>query len=237
MLDLITPWLDLDSSAPILASLVTGLLIGLDREVMGKPAGLRTHALVALAATILTIAGSHQALWTMRLVEDTQIVSDPTRMAHGILTGIGFLGAGVIFRQGPSVQGLTTAASLWITAALGVVYGVGMVGLGILGAIVTLVLLVGLRILFAALPRTHSFRLVVVAGRSFEPADLHALLAQHKAQARSLAQRYDHQGSTLTLSTTFTTKHGAAADGISTALRGNLSVQSYTLRAAHDDDA
>lgn len=89
----------------------------------------------------------------MDLVPGTQIVSDPTRMAHGILTGIGFLGAGVIFREGSSVHGLNTAASLWVSAALGIVYGVGMFGLS----------LVGLRILYAVLPRSRSLRLTVAA--------------------------------------------------------------------------
>ncbi|MBV0893498.1 MgtC/SapB family protein, partial [Paracoccus sp. Z118] len=123
--DYLNPILSAETGLPLLCSLITGMLIGIDREVQGKPAGLRTHALVCLAATLLTLAAAQQELWTLKLVPGTQIVSDPTRMAHGILTGIGFLGAGVIFREGPSVHGLTTAASLWISAALGIVYGVG----------------------------------------------------------------------------------------------------------------
>lgn len=99
----------------------------------------------------------------MDLVPGTQIVSDPTRMAHGILTGIGFLGAGVIFREGSSVHGLNTAASLWVSAALGIVYGVGMFGLSLVGTAATLLVLVGLRILYAVLPRSRSLRLTVVA--------------------------------------------------------------------------
>ena len=95
----------------------------------------------------------------MDLVPGTQIVSDPTRMAHGILTGIGFLGAGVIFREGSSVHGLNTAASLWVSAA----FGVGMFGLSLVGTAATLLVLVGLRILYAVLPRSRSLRLTVVA--------------------------------------------------------------------------
>ena len=119
---------------PLAGSLVTGMLIGLDRELHGKPAGLRTHTLVCFASTLLTLAAARQADWVLSLLPGQQVVSDPTRMAHGILTGIGFLGAGVIFREGPSVQGLTTAASLWIAAALGIVFGVGLFGLAVVGA-------------------------------------------------------------------------------------------------------
>src|SRR5688500_2011018 len=96
---------------PLASSPLTGMLIGLERELQGKPAGLRTHTLVCFASTLLTLAAAHQGEWSINLIAGTQIVSDPTRMAHGILTGIGFLGAGVIFREGPSVHGLTTAAS------------------------------------------------------------------------------------------------------------------------------
>ena len=81
MPDYLATVLSIKIGLPLLASLITGMLIGIDREVQGKPAGLRTHALVCLAATLLTLAAAHQDLWTLNLVPGTQIVSDPTRMA------------------------------------------------------------------------------------------------------------------------------------------------------------
>lgn len=75
MPDVIAPVLSSETGLPLLASLITGILIGLDREVQGKPAGLRTHALVCLAATLLTLGAAQQGLWTLNLVPGTQIVS------------------------------------------------------------------------------------------------------------------------------------------------------------------
>ena len=114
---------------PLLGSLITGALIGAEREVQAKPAGLRTHTLVCFGSALMMVIAAHQSGWDSAFLPETQIVSDLSRMPHAILTGIGFLGAGVIFREGLSVQGLTTAASLWLTASLGIVYGAGMLEL------------------------------------------------------------------------------------------------------------
>ena len=103
---------------------IAGSLIGLERSFHGRPAGFRTHALVCLASAVLMMITVYQSDWLPFALPDT-IRADPQRMAQGIMTGIGFLGAGVIFQEGRSVRGLTTAASIWITAALGILYGVG----------------------------------------------------------------------------------------------------------------
>src|SRR5688572_18056146 len=110
---------------PIVAAVVAGGLIGLEREFGGHAAGLRTHTLVALASALLMLLAVHQLSWLTADTPYEVIRIDPVRMAHGILTGIGFLCGGVIFRAGLSVHGLTTAASLWVTSALGTLYGVG----------------------------------------------------------------------------------------------------------------
>ena len=129
---------------PVLGAVLAGGLIGVEREYHGRPAGFRTHILVALTSSLLMLAAIHQLEW-MGEVDGDVIRIDPTRMAHGILTGIGFLCGGVIFRHGLSVHGLTTAASLWITSALGTLYGVGFYGLAIGGTAVTLLVLGVLR--------------------------------------------------------------------------------------------
>ena len=103
---------------------IAGSLIGLERSFHGRPAGFRTHALVCLASAVLMMITVYQSDWLPFALPDT-IRADPQRMAQGIMTGIGFLGAGVIFKEGLSVRGLTTAASIWITAAIGILYGVG----------------------------------------------------------------------------------------------------------------
>jgi putative Mg2+ transporter-C (MgtC) family protein len=108
----------------LLTALAAGGLIGFERSYHGRPAGFRTHALVCVASCALMLVTVFQGQW----YPDTfvgRVVLDPTRMAQGIMTGIGFLGAGVIFKEGLTVRGLTTAASIWITAAIGVLAGIG----------------------------------------------------------------------------------------------------------------
>src|SRR5256712_8949593 len=108
----------------IAAALLAGALIGFERTLHGRPAGFRTHALVCLASCLLMLVTVYQAQW-MVVVPLDAIKTDPTRMAQGIMTGIGFLGAGVIFKEGLTVRGLTTAASIWMTAAIGILLGIG----------------------------------------------------------------------------------------------------------------
>jgi putative Mg2+ transporter-C (MgtC) family protein len=106
----------------LVAALVAGAFIGYERSFHGRPAGLRTHVLVCLASSVLMLVTVYEDQW-VRTAGESRL--DPTRMAQGIMTGIGFLGAGVIVKEGLNVRGLTTAASIWITAAIGILAGVG----------------------------------------------------------------------------------------------------------------
>ncbi len=117
---------------------VAGALIGFERSYHGRPAGFRTHALVCLASALLMMITAYPSDWVPTEIGKTNTILDPQRMAQGIMTGIGFLGAGVIFKEGLTVRGLTTAASIWITASLGILYGVGFFYPAILGTIATL---------------------------------------------------------------------------------------------------
>ncbi|WP_442854122.1 MgtC/SapB family protein [Brevundimonas sp. Root1279] len=137
---------------PVAAAMTAGGLIGVERTYHGHPAGFRTHILVCLTSCLLMLAAMHQATWAFYALTGQNVVIDPTRMSHGLLTGIGFLCAGVIFREGFSVHGLTTAASLWVTSAIGVLFGVGMLQLALIGAGATLAVLAVLRLLDAKLP-------------------------------------------------------------------------------------
>ena len=123
-------------SMHLCAALVAGGAIGLERSYHGRPAGFRTHTLVCLASSLLMLVTLYQAKWMPGATLDT-IRTDPTRMAQGIMTGIGFLGAGVIFKEGLSVRGLTTAASIWITAAIGILIGIGFTFPAIVGTVLT----------------------------------------------------------------------------------------------------
>jgi putative Mg2+ transporter-C (MgtC) family protein len=112
-----------EMSLRLLAALAAGSAIGYERSYHGRPAGFRTHALVCMASAVLMLVTVYEAHWMRHVVANLQL--DPTRMAQGIMTGIGFLGAGVIMKDGLSVRGLTTAASIWITAAIGILAGIG----------------------------------------------------------------------------------------------------------------
>src|SRR5690606_409285 len=119
---------------------LAGSLIGLERSFRGRPAGFRTHALVSLASALLMLITAYPQDWLPAEMRSAGVntILDPQRMAQGIMTGIGFLGAGVIFKEGLTVRGLTTAASIWITAALGILYGVGYYLPAILGTVAVL---------------------------------------------------------------------------------------------------
>ncbi len=108
----------------LLIALAAGGIIGLERSYHGRPAGFRTHALVCVASSALMLVTIYQSHWYPEAFAG-RVALDPTRMAQGIMTGIGLLGAGVIFKEGLTVRGLTTAASIWITAAIGILAGIG----------------------------------------------------------------------------------------------------------------
>jgi putative Mg2+ transporter-C (MgtC) family protein len=108
----------------IVLAAALGGAIGLERELREREAGLRTHMLVSVGAALFTMVSAYA--WTdWRFSTQEGLVFDPTRIAAQVVTGIGFLGAGAIIRQGLSVRGLTTAATLWVVAAIGMAAGVG----------------------------------------------------------------------------------------------------------------
>ncbi len=137
--------------ARVMGAVAVGALIGFERTFHGRPAGFRTHALVCVASALLMLVTVYQNQWMTELPIDL-IRTDPTRMAQGIMTGIGFLGAGVIFKEGLTVRGLTTAASIWVTAAIGILIGIGFWFAAILGAVATLIVLSLLRFIEMKLP-------------------------------------------------------------------------------------
>jgi putative Mg2+ transporter-C (MgtC) family protein len=122
----------------LLGALALGLLVGYERSYHGRAAGMRTYGLVCMASAALTVIGGYPAHWFGGHVSQYLINSDPTRIVQGIVTGIGFLGAGVIMREGFNISGLTTAASIWASSVIGVMVGIGFylgaIGLAILCA-------------------------------------------------------------------------------------------------------
>jgi putative Mg2+ transporter-C (MgtC) family protein len=130
----------------VVLAAVLGGAIGVEREIREREAGLRTHLLVAVGAALFTIVSAY-AWGDFHFSQASGVTYDPTRIAAQIVTGIGFLGAGAIIRQGLSVRGLTTAASLWVVAAIGIASGAGYYSAAVITTVVVLVSLWPLRIL------------------------------------------------------------------------------------------
>jgi putative Mg2+ transporter-C (MgtC) family protein len=117
----------------MIAAVLFGFLVGLQREKAGKPAGVRTHMLVSLGTSLVVLACAG-----MGMQFDAQ-----SRVIQGIVTGIGFIGAGSILKlsEERDIQGLTTAAGLWLTAAIGIACGVGTLGIALIASVLTVILL------------------------------------------------------------------------------------------------
>jgi putative Mg2+ transporter-C (MgtC) family protein len=136
----------------LVAPLLAGGAIGIERSFHGRPAGFRTHALVCASSSILMLLASHAPSLYPGVLESVRL--DPTRMAQGIVTGIGFLGAGVIFKEGLTVRGLTTAASIWMTASIGILMGAGLHLVAMAATVATLGVLAVFRRVEALIPVT-----------------------------------------------------------------------------------
>lgn len=121
-----------------------GGIIGWERDVHGRPAGLRTHLIVGLASTTFMVVSTHFVYFEGYRDGDLVAV-DPSRIAASVVTGIGFLGGGAILRTGVSVQGLTTAAGLWLVASIGLAAGAGMYALSVLATALGVIALTVLR--------------------------------------------------------------------------------------------
>lgn len=180
---------------PLGAAWLAGSLIGLERSFHGRPAGFRTHALVCLASAALTVMATDPWRW-LGAVPPEAIRTDPTRMAAGIMTGIGFLGAGVIFRERLTVRGLTTAASIWMTAALGILYGVGVYVPAVLLTFAALGTLASFRWIESAIPSQLFARLVLRFQRPDVPdeAAVRALITDCRIVIVSISYRLTDGG-------------------------------------------
>jgi putative Mg2+ transporter-C (MgtC) family protein len=174
----------MDVLLPMLAALVAGSLVGLERGLRSEPAGFRTHALVCAGAAAVIVGAVHAG----HALND---VSASSRIAQGLVTGIGFLGAGVIMREGLSVRGLTTSASIWAMAGLGVVFGYRQYLDGFAGTIVFLLILMGLRWFDRHLPRSAQGVLTVRfdAKSALSETQFRALLAELGIHANLMRQQ------------------------------------------------
>lgn len=152
----------------LLGALLLGLLVGYERSYHGRAAGMRTYGLVCMASAALTVIAGYPDFWYGGQIA-VMPNADPTRVIQGIVTGIGFLGAGVIMKEGFNISGLTTAASLWAASVIGIMIGIGFYFAGILLAILSAICMVWISRLESWLPSRHAIAVMVRFRKEFSP--------------------------------------------------------------------
>jgi putative Mg2+ transporter-C (MgtC) family protein len=179
----------------IAVALLIGGMIGLERSFHGRPAGFRTHSLVCIASALLMLVTVYQSEWMTAVPQDA-IRTDPTRMAQGIMTGIGFLGAGVIFKEGLTIRGLTTAASIWVTAAIGILVGIGFYLPALVGTVATILILSFFRVIEQRLPSEYyaHHSLKFVREHVIPEEKLRQLIGDHGFTIANLSHRLAEDG-------------------------------------------
>ena len=216
-------------------ALAAGGLIGLERSHRGRPAGFRTHALVCLASSLLMLLTAYESHW---VTEDTaaRLVLDPTRMAQGIMTGIGFVGAGAIIKEGFTVRGLTTAASIWVTAALGILIGVGFYFAAGIGTVLVLGTLSAFRWIEARLPsETYALFMVRFArDAAMSENDLRTLVKAHGFSLHNLSYRLHSDVSQMEYRMVLRTMDAGNARSLAEKLKADPAVLDFRIAPTSD---
>jgi putative Mg2+ transporter-C (MgtC) family protein len=161
----------------LLLGAMAGGIIGYERQVNGRPAGFRTHIIVCVACVLLMHASGYYH--SLGVSEPAFLRADPGRIAAGAITGVGFIGAGVVLRSGFSVQGLTTAATIWMVSAIGLAVGEGLYLASIVTTAITMFSLVFLRKIERRIPKLYSRVLTIVAGDIVKEDDIIAVLTRN----------------------------------------------------------
>jgi putative Mg2+ transporter-C (MgtC) family protein len=219
----------------VFGAVLVGGAIGMERTFHGRPAGFRTHALVCVASALLMIVTVYQGQW-MHAVTVGVIQTDPTRMAQGIMTGIGFLGAGVIFKEGLSVRGLTTAASIWVTSAIGILVGVGFYLAAMLGALATLLILSVFRYVENKLPSEFYAHHMLGFARDnvMSEDELRQTLAAHGFSIANLSSRLTEQGTQFEYRMVLRSRDPKSAEKLSQHLRTLPHVTEFRISPTGD---
>ncbi len=176
----------------LLLAFIAGGLIGIEREKHGRPAGLRTHVLVCTGACLMMII-SESIFARYGHLSATGIARiDPGRIGAQIVTGIGFLGAGVILKEGVNVRGLTTAACLWYVAGVGMAFGFGLIDIGICSTALAFAALFGLKYFDPVFRKDRFLRLSVVSAAETDISeDLKIIFKKYALKITNIEQEID----------------------------------------------
>lgn len=230
----------MDADLPLIVghlagALVAGGIIGLERSYHGRPAGFRTHSLVCLASSLLMLVTLYQWKWMPGAALDI-VRTDPTRMAQGIMTGIGFLGAGVIFKEGLSVRGLTTAASIWLTAAIGIMIGIGFYAPAVVATVFALGTLSFFRWIESRLPSHYYAHHAVRFGRNsvMPESELRAFLCGHGFTVANMSYRVSDDSAAFEYRMMIRTTDPANLSELAVALRQFDNVRAFRISPTGD---
>jgi putative Mg2+ transporter-C (MgtC) family protein len=217
----------------LLVATIAGGLIGLERTYHGRPAGFRTHTLVCVASSLLMLVTMYHARLFAGAPPDTVRI-DPTRMAQGVMTGIGFLGAGVIVREGLTVRGLTTAASIWITAAIGILAGIGFYSAVLMGSIITIGILTVFRKAENRIPSQISANNSIIFGRDnhMSESEIRELLSKNGFSVGNISRRLMGRGEQLEYRMTMRTMDRGNIEKLSKTLLGLTSIVEFNISMA-----
>jgi len=219
----------------LVGALVAGGIIGMERSIHARPAGFRTHTLVCLASSLLMLVTLYQWKWLPGVPLDT-VRTDPTRMAQGIMTGIGFLGAGVIFKEGLSVRGLTTAVSIWITAAIGILMGIGFYLPAILATALTLGVLSAFRWIESRV-RSHTYAHHALRFKRDEvmpEAEVCDFLQRHDFSIANMSYRITDDGAFFEYRMVIRTTHMENTAKLAEALRNMPKLHTFRISPTGD---
>lgn len=234
---------NIDLIIRISAALGLGFLLGLERELTNKYAGLRTHILVCLGACIFTIISVYGfptfAESDNVIIDNSTGIRDTGRVAAQIVSGIGFIGAGAVLRNGPMIIGLTTAATLWISAAIGMTCGVGLYDVAILTTVLSVAVLTIIRvferkILPSGFKRAARFKLTVYCEEAqINTIQEYLIDTLEKIDNISIKKLFEDQNKSK-LSIIFEDKRKKVLNSVNTHLRELCNLDAITIQEYND---
>jgi putative Mg2+ transporter-C (MgtC) family protein len=225
-----------DLTLRLAAALTVGALIGLERTYHSRPAGFRTYALVSLGSALLMVFAAYAWALAPEGGRSGDALAASSRVAQGVMTGIGFLGAGVIFKEGLNIQGLTSAASIWTTAAIGLLIGAGFWYPAAIGFVAVLGTMALLRWAEDRLPRYVVFQQVMKFTRDGapEPDQVRALLKEFDFRFTRLQQRLDETTGLIEYRVNAFTQRVGAGDALAARLKSMPGVAGFDIAPSDD---
>ncbi len=185
----------------VLSSVLLGFAIGLEREMTNKYAGLRTNILVCLGACLFTIISIY-GFPEVSVTGDELGTRDTARVAAQVVTGIGFIGGGTVLRHGATVFGLTTAATLWVSASIGMACGAGMYGLALVATVLSILVLVSVRlfeknVLISSTKNTRRLKMSISCLNE-NSNDIYDYIIENSKHLREISRKLNKQDDNLT---------------------------------------